>query len=96
MKKKVQNGDTIATQHDLALLWGKFSTCIDGVELRLAARLDTVEEELVRHRNILKFILSVVQSIAGRFQERSGDHVQIRNHEDRITAAEIQIRTLQK
>lgn len=85
MKKKHQNGDTPATQHDLEILGG-----------HLSSRIDDVEASISSLRYVVESILSVVQSIEGRFQETKGDHERVERHEERITAVEVQVRMLQK
>jgi hypothetical protein len=95
-KKATKNGNTPATQHDLAMLGGHLSSRIDHVEEDVKSLREEMREEFDSQRKVLELILSVVQSLEARAKETKGHDGILKNHEKRITDTEFQIRMMRR
>ncbi len=96
MKKKATNGNTPATQHDLAMLGGHLSSRIDDVEEDVKSLREEMREEFASQRKIMEAILSIIQTLEVRAKETKGHDVMLKNHEKRISDTEIQIRMIRR
>lgn len=96
MKKKATNGNSPATQHDLAMFGGHLSSRIDGVEEDVGSLRKEMKEEFASQRKVLELILSVVQSLEVRAKEAEKHDGILKNHEKRIMESEVQIRMMRR